>query len=166
MTTAIDTSGTDAELDALIRRAESDPAAVDELRRRFPVQYGRIGNLAWQAQQAVVRAFAGEHALGRAALDDAMDALAAELAGPDAPPLERLLAGQVALTWAHVHLAELEAAHRRDGASTAAVTFREQRLGRAQRRYLAAIRSLALVRKHLGPTVVVGQLNVADQQVN
>src|SRR4051812_37188178 len=155
-----------ADLAALGARAGSDPAAVGELRERFPQHYANAGNLAWQAQQSVVESIAGGNALLRAALHDQVRAVADLAAGDDASPLETMLATRIALCWVHVQAAELRLAQWSEGASMGQVLFLEQRLDRAQRRYLEAVRSLALVRRHLRPAMVVGQLNVAGQQVN
>src|SRR4051812_21343308 len=87
----------DAELAALVARAESDPAAVAEIRARYPRQYANTGNLAWQAQQSVVDSIAGGNALMRDALHDQVRAVADQAAGADAAPLERMIATRIAL---------------------------------------------------------------------
>lgn len=93
--------------------------------------------------------------------------LAAELAGPDPSPIERLLASRIAACWLDVHDWDfrhdaLVARHRRDQGP--APTDRQhahlcRMRSASHRRYLAAIKALASVRK-LGPAV---QVNAAVQ---
>jgi len=71
-----------------------------------------------------------------------LDALRAELAGPEASPIERLLAERVALCYLDVNALEMIATGR--GGVTPDL---DRRRDRANRRYLAALTALARVRR-------------------
>jgi hypothetical protein len=80
------------------------------------------------------------------------------LAGSDASPLIQLLADRTGTCWLHVHVLETEAAL----ANTPSRDARLQALtDRAHRRYLAALKALAAVRRMALPAL---QLNVAREQ--
>ena len=93
-----------------------------------------------------------------------LDSLRWEVAGPAPSTLERLLADRVAIGWLGLAVAEgtYHLALER-GVSASDDEFYQRRVERAQRRYLAAIKTLATVQRLGVPTV---QINVADQQVN
>jgi hypothetical protein len=78
--------------------------------------------------------------------------------------LKRLLADRVPTGWLTLVVAEgtyLQALER--GLSQSADAFHQQRIERAQRRYLEAIKTLAQVRRLEVPAV---QVNIADKQIN
>jgi hypothetical protein len=78
--------------------------------------------------------------------------------------LERLLADRFAAGWLSLAVAEgtyHQALER--GLGQPDDTFHQQRITRAQRRYLAAIKALAQVRKLGVPAV---QVNIGDKQIN
>jgi hypothetical protein len=76
--------------------------------------------------------------------------LKAELAGPAASALERLLAQRVATTW--LQIAHLDAlAAQAAGGSEARVKLIQRQQDAAHRRHLSAVRTLATVRKLLRP---------------
>lgn len=94
----------------------------------------------------------------------ALGALRRELTGPAPTPLERLLVDRVALGW--LGLTAVEGAYHRaleGGLDRSDDEFHQKRVERAQRRYLAAIKALATVRRLGVPAL---QVNVADKQVN
>ena len=87
-----------------------------------------------------------------------------ELAGPGATPLERLLVDRVVSCWLVLQWAEYHfAAAQGESLPWERSGFLEGRLDRANRRYMAAIRSLAATRRLLAPTV---QVDVGQHQVN
>lgn len=101
--------------------------------------------------------------------------VAADVAGPNPTALERLLAERIALC--HAHLQFLEGHYQnvlRDGGTTEQIEMLLARIDGAQRRELSAIKTLAQVRRLALPAVQitlpgavqVGQVNVADQQIN
>jgi hypothetical protein len=86
-----------------------------------------------------------------------------EIAGENPSPLERLLAERVVATWLQIQLFEgLYAAGMYQSMSVNQGSYQQKRLDRAHRNHLAAIRTLAQIRK-LGPAV---QINIAEKQVN
>lgn len=82
----------------------------------------------------------------------------AELEGPDATAMERLLAERAALCWLDLYLVEAGCiALEGDGKATAAqMIYFQKRIDAAHRRFLSAIKALAVVRK----------LKVPDLKVN
>ena len=160
---------TPAEVVHLVAAASGgDEAALAQVSRLFdaaPEAWDLVGDLGRHAERALVAAAAGGDPLLRAGLGRRLDAMRRELAGPAPSPLERLLAERVAAAWLAVQDAELRCARLlRDGRAPAAqLAYHEQRLERAERRYLAAIKALAQVRRLLGPAV---QVNVAERQIN
>ena len=137
------------------------------LRKRFdedPDLWEQAGDLALQAERSVLSLAAGKNALAFEAMERKADQLRGELVGLSPTPLERLLVDQIIICWLQVNQAERTCVgFFQDGGGMAEAEFHQRRLDRAQRRYLAAIRTLAQVRRLLAPTV---QVNIAEQQVN
>lgn len=93
-----------------------------------------------------------------------VDTLRCEISGPNPSVLERLLAVRIAITW--LSLTVTEGTYQQaleQGLSQADDAFHQQRIERAQRRYLTAIKALAQVRKLGVPAV---QVNIGEKQVN
>jgi hypothetical protein len=65
------------------------------------------GNLAEAAENAVIELWAGDSALTSAGLRRRLAAMRVELAGPEASPLERLLAERIVACWLQSHHADL-----------------------------------------------------------
>ena len=160
---------TPGDLVSLVGAASGgDEAALARVARLFdaaPGAWDLVGDLGRDAERALVAAAAGDDPLRREGLGRRLEAMRREVAGPRPSPLERLLAERVAAAWLAVQDAELRCTRLlRDGRAPAAqAAYHERRLERAERRYLAAIKALAQVRRLLGPTV---QINVGAQQVN
>lgn len=92
------------------------------------------------------------------------DRLQHELAGLNPTPLERLLTERIALCWLHVQALEM-----RSGATMPKQAWGdiyEKRLDRANRRFLDAVKALALVRRLALPAVQVNIAAAGGQQVN
>src|SRR5207237_586043 len=96
---------------------------------------------------SLAHAAAADNALVREGRMAQVRALRRELAGDDAPPLERLLAQRVALCWLALHYAETVYAQAMGELSLRQADFHQRRISAAQGRYLAAIRALAAVRR-------------------
>lgn len=93
-----------------------------------------------------------------------MQQMREELGSQTASPLERLLIERIVLCWLHLDTAELRYSQgMTKGTSWAGATFYEKSVDRAQKRYLAAVHSLALVRRLQIPAM---QINVGEKQVN
>lgn len=120
------------------------------------------GNLAREAVRTLVNAHAGNNLLVREAVTKKLDELRAELLGPAPTALERLLVERVAATWLHLHHLEAVYAGKGSMALTLAAYY-QKAITAAQKRYLAAIKGLAEVRRLALPVL---QVNVARRQVN
>jgi hypothetical protein len=151
---------------ALVRRAEAgDEGVLPQLREvlRDPKVVEALGgDLARQATDRLLDAACGTNLAVREAIAGKMDLLRAELAGPAAPGVERLLADRVVACWLYLHYLEL-------GSVGLVVAGREagelhqRAVDRAHRRYLSAIKALAMVRKLALPAL---QVNIGRKQVN
>ena len=149
----------------LIDRAQSgDDKTLPVLREMLkdPDFVERFGNLAEHAERAFVENTAGKNHAVREALLRKLKLLRAELAGPNPTPLERLLVARVVSCWLQVHDADFRYANAAS-LSLAQAKFYEQRMDRTHKRYLSAIKTLALVRKLALPVL---QVNIAEKQVN
>jgi hypothetical protein len=157
---------THEELLALADRAQKgDRTAVPALRELFkdPATVDLLGgNLARQAQYKLIDKFSGKNLLFKETLTRKMDLMRAELAGPTPTPLERLLVDRVVACWLHLH--HLEVIYSANESMTLVLGAYYQRcLSAAQKRYLAAIKALATVRRLAVPAL---QVNIARRQVN
>lgn len=140
----------------LVQRAENDElSALEEIRQLYdehPELWRAYGDLDKQVKLALADLIAGpDIALKEAALRKAGE-LKDELAGAEAPPLERLLAANISTCWLAVAQAELAAIRARQ-VSLAQADFYEKRRAQAQKRLLAASKTLATVQKLLRPLV-------------
>jgi len=151
---------------ALARRAEKgDKAALPALREvlKDPAYVDALGgDLARQAQLTLITRFSGQNLLFKESLTRKLELLRAELAGPTPTPLETLLVERIVACWLHLHHLELIYASK-DSMSLELGTYYQRSIDRAQRRYLSAIKALALVRKLALPVL---QVNIAKKQVN
>jgi hypothetical protein len=121
-----------------------------------------LGNLALQVEMNLIKNAAGDNLAFKEGLGYKMAKLRAELAGPDAPPLERLLADRVAICWLTLHGVEARFAQSGDLTINQA-DYWQRRINSAHKRYLGAIKTLATVRKLALPAL---QVNIARKQVN
>jgi hypothetical protein len=146
-----------AELRALLERGHAgDPSVLPELKKAFdenPELADMLGDLGRLAAESLVTAVAGRSLVAREAIRRRADKLRRELAEPDAPVLERLLAERIAMGWIEVHKADADLAVALGKQQTASdVTQAANRhLDRAHARYLSSIKALATVRKLLQP---------------
>jgi hypothetical protein len=121
------------------------------------------GNLAWQTEQSLIRAAAGENLSFREALTRKLELLRAELGGPSPTPLERLLVERVATCWLQLHLADIRLAQQETSLTLPQAEYHQRTRDRAHKRYLSSIKALATVRKLALPVL---QVNIARKQVN
>jgi hypothetical protein len=98
-------------------------------------------------------------------LMDEIRAFAAELAGPNPSPVERVLAETAATSWFayRLHEATYAAGVTKEGMTLAQSEHAQRRMDRAHRRYLSSLKTLSAVRRLAVPAL---QINVARQQVN
>ena len=148
------------ELDVLSKKAEAgDKEARKELRRLVRSSssevIGRASDIGRRASRMLARTAAGGDPLMEEALYARLDAMRAEIAGEDPTPLEVLLTERVVSLWMLTALLEVLIAsqYQRDlekklRCSPPSYIIQQTRiLEGATRRYLAAIRELARVRK-------------------
>jgi hypothetical protein len=152
----VDTDPLIQRLAELVSRAEKDEmSALSEIRQLFdqhPEVWQHYGDLTRQVEVALADLIAaGDIALKEATLRKA-DELKNELAVPETPILEELLAANLVICWLAVTHAELTAA-RAQGVSLNHAAFLEKRRNLSQQRFLAASKTLATVRKLLTPPI-------------
>ncbi len=143
---------TESELRELLGRAgRGDLTVLPALRRLLdarPALWKYAGDVARHAEAAWIDLLAGGDLLVRESMTRSVAALKAELAGPGAPPLERLLAERVAANRLQASQADAAFAQLKGHDLTAAqVEMCQRRQERAQRSYLEAIKAMVTVRK-------------------
>lgn len=162
------------ELEGLSQKAEAgDREARRELRRLVrsstPEVIGRASDIGRRASRMLARTAAAGDPLTEEALYARMDAMRAEIAGEEPTPLEALLTERVVSLWMLTALLEVLIAsqyQREIGDKRVPPSYLIQQtriLEGATRRYLAAIRELARVRKLQANTPAVQyntQINV------
>ena len=154
------------EVLSLVKRAEKgDRRTLPALRElmKFPEAVGVFGgDLAREAQATLIAKLCGTDLLAQEALLGKLELLRADLVGLKPTSLERLLVERVVGCWLHLH--HLEWMYAKDESMHLELGNYYQRcLDRAQRRFLSAIKTLAMVRKMAVPVL---QLNFRQNQVN
>jgi len=162
------------ELRVLSRKAEDgDQEARKELRRKLkeasPAVIARASDIGRKAQHILIRTASGGSLLTELALSGRLDMMRSEIAGENPTPLEVLLVERVVSCWMLVELFDAfmagqlnkdKSEHRVPISYTLELLKWQER---ANRRYLAAIRELARVRKleaTARPVQVNTQVNV------
>ena len=147
----------------LVQRAQQGDLTVMPLLREAlvadPSIWQEYGDLAAQAQEAWLQLLAGTDYMLAESVRLKLGALRRELGAAGASPLEKLLVERVVACWLQTHYADALYAQAKGPQSTASV--RQELMKRqesSQRRYLAAIKQLALVRKLLKPALSPLQL--------
>ncbi len=132
---------------------------------QYPNLVGFGGDLAKQVEDLWIGQIAGKNDLfRRETIRRRVSELRAELLGPSRSTIEGLLATRIVLCSLQVHHADVRAANLLEvGCSFQQLKAAQERQESAQRRYLAAIKALAQVRKLIVPVV---QVNIARQQTN
>jgi hypothetical protein len=120
------------------------------------------GNLAKHAENKLIEKLLGKDLAVSEGVRRKLVSLRAELSGASPTPLERLLIERIAVCWLHLYHLELMYAGRDDMTLELAMYY-QKCIDRAHRRYLSAIKTLALVRKLALPVL---QVNIAKKQVN
>jgi hypothetical protein len=132
-----------------------DRTVLPQLQRALDADsslWRRYGDLAGQAVAAWIDLLAGDDLLLREAVMRKLQALYGELCGPHPSALESLLVERVLTCWLQTAFADTSYAQARGSESTAPLRQELQRRQEsAQKRLLAAVKQLALVRKLLGP---------------
>jgi hypothetical protein len=153
-------------VERLLERAQAgDASTLPELLKLLenPAFVDRLGaNLAEEAERSLLKAAAGQNLLLEETVRRKMQLLRAELAGPNPTSIERLLVERVVACWLQVQDADMRYAQAKN-LSQQWGTYYQRRMDRAHRRYLSAIKTLAVVRKLAIPVL---QVNIAGKQVN
>ena len=147
----------------LVQRAQQGDLSVLPLLRDAlvadPSIWQEYGDLAAQAQEAWLQLLAGTDYMLAESVRLKLGALRHELGAEGASPLEKLLIERIVACWLQTHYADALYAQARGPQSTASV--RQELMKRqesSQRRYLAAIKQLALIRKLFKPALSPLQL--------
>jgi hypothetical protein len=112
----------------------------------------------------MIKVASGDDAVIKEVLLRRITKMSQELAGPNPSPLERILCERVAITWFDAN--EMDRRYiDQNNISLQVANYREARRDRAHKRFLAACKTLATVRRLGVPNLL--QVNVAaKQQVN
>jgi hypothetical protein len=136
----------------LVQRANAgERDALDQLRKVLdlvPSIWQRAGDLTAKAEWAWLLAIAGSNRLVAESAKRCLRQLKSELAGPQPTPIENLLIDQIAVAWLATRHAEIQTACQ-DGNSLTLAAFHLKRTESAQKRFLAAVKTLAMVRSLL-----------------
>ena len=157
----------DKEFVELFRRAENgDKSTLPAIRELLQLP-GNValfgGDLVRQVERSLAEMLGGENLPYKEALFAKARQMRAELAGPDAAPIEKLLAERVVLTWMQVHTEDFQLAQKEAGLTFQQGEYHQRARDRAHARYLGSIKMLALVRKLALPVL---QVNIAKKQIN
>lgn len=125
--------------------SESALHALHDLMDRHPEIWGHLGDMATIAERSWLDVIATNDALARESIRRRLDKLKIDLAGENPCPLETLLCNHVALSWVAAQDAEAQASRAME-VSPGQARFRLTQAESAQRRFLAASRTLALLR--------------------
>lgn len=153
---------------AILQRAQQgDETVLDQVREilknpQFVEQCG--GDLSLVLENSIIEKLSGENHLVHEALKKKLPMLREQLAGPNPSPVEQLLIDRVVTCWLHLHHAEILYFQNNNSTFNQA-RFQQDRIDRAHKRFISAVKALATVRK-LALNVLIGQVNVAGQQVN
>ena len=99
------------------------------------------------------------------AMSHRMETMREELLGDSPSPVDRLLVERICVCWLGLQSAQLKSLGNAGGErSIATLDFYDRQLGAANKRYLAAIRALASIRRLQLPSF--GQLNIGAHQLN
>jgi hypothetical protein len=140
-------SGENGFVELVSRANRGDAEALAEVRAildRNPGVWQEIADLAAHTQAALIRLIATGNQVLAESLPKKLEAMKAELQGESPTPLEKILVERIVAGWLQVEFAEAASIeHARD----AGASYWQKRLDQAQHRYLAAVTSLATVRK-------------------
>src|SRR5262249_28985510 len=154
------------QLRKFLERAQSGDASTLPALRKWlqdPAIVEACGNLATQAEQSLIQAVAGKDLAFAEGLTRKLQLLREELAGANPSPLERLLVERIVACWLQVQDADVRYAQGQKDRTFAQGEYQQRRMDHAHKRYLSAIKTLALVRKLALPVL---QVNIAKKQVN
>ncbi len=140
--------------DVIDRAQKGDATTLPKLREflQLPSLAEQVGNLAKKALELLVLKWCGSNLLAKEGLTLKLEAMRNELAGANPTPLERLLVERIVACW--LHLSYLEAVNAGAGSMPLYQSMHYERaITLAQKRHLAAIKTLAQVRKLMGVVI-------------
>lgn len=152
------------DLKLLDRAQKGDDKALFELKDRHgnrPGFWKEVGDYSRHLEQHMAKQLTGDNGLIREGILRKLESMRQELTGPNPSALEELLAERVATCWLQLQLAESRATT--TGLTLTLADHYQKQADRAHRRYLAAIKTLATVRRLQIPPM---QVNIAEKQVN
>jgi hypothetical protein len=159
-------------LQALVQRGMAGDrtvlAALRELLTTRPELWRHLRTLGTQVEHAWIQVLAGTDLVAQEVLAQQLQMLKVELSGTHPTALEQLLVERIGICWLQTCQASLQALQQLQTTPTQLSEqehWLQQRQDRAQARLLAAIKTLAQVRKLLRPSTTV-QMNIAQQHVN
>src|SRR5262245_36967482 len=136
----------------VLRELMKSPEAVDLLG----------GDLARETQLKLIDKLSGKNLLLKESIGKKLETMKAEIEGAQPTPIERLLVERITVCWLHVYY--LEQRYSENECLRLDIgAYYERCLDHAHKRYLAAIRALAMVRKMALPAL---QLNIGQNQFN
>jgi hypothetical protein len=138
-----------AELRALVLRAQTgDATTLPRIRTildEHPAIWRHVGDLSALAERAWIAVLSGEHPLAVESMKRTVTDMKADLAGKHPTRMEQMLVDQVVGCWMEVKYLETAYAEPAQG-SLQQAGFRLKRRESAQKRYLAAVKTLTTVR--------------------
>jgi hypothetical protein len=158
---------TQKEMEALVARArQGDRSTLPGLRKMLedPAAIQQLcGDLAQQVEVSLLGRFDPIDLAMQLALRQKLALLRAELGGPSPSPLERVLADRAVTCWMYLHTLELDFVKQERKLGIRQSEYFQKALDGAQKRFLAALKTLATVRRLALPVL---QVNLADKQIN
>jgi len=151
-------------MEKLLDRAQhGDKKAMEELRPVIdaaPQLFQRYGDLAASAELSLINVLSGKDALIREMTRRKLEALRAELAA--VTPLETLLVARIASCWLALAYSEANYYQNLERLTWEQGEYHQKRIDHANKRYLAAIKALAVVRRLQLPAL---QVNLIEKQL-
>ncbi len=163
---------TEIDLADMVKMANSgDKQSLAILRRELIGENSNAlidiaGNLASSLEQSTLNVMLGDKQQGtRLVLLKKLDRMRAELGWNESPKLERILIERVCQTWLYLHWLEMVDAQSKNRSINLA-KHESERIERAERRHLRAVKMLATVRKMALPLRIdlKAELTVAESK--
>jgi hypothetical protein len=155
-----------AQMKLAERGDEKALAIVKDLYKELPHLWPKANLLQRNAELDLINLMTngGKQLHSKLVIEHQLNQMRADLAGPDATPLEQLLVDRVVVCWLDCMYADLLKVKRLTGHhSVSEGEYFSRRAEQAQRQFLKAVRALAMVRRLRVPAI---QVNLANQQVN
>jgi hypothetical protein len=153
--------------EVLHRAKKGDKVALALAKQMFdlmPEWEASLGDLERTVEATMLTRMTGDDLLSHEVYTRRLARLRSDLAGPSPSPLERALVGRIAACWLQVQYADYRVAVAEHESITLTLgVYHRDRQDRAHKRYLSAIKALAVVRRLQLPAL---QVNIGAQQLN